>query len=327
MTGTNRFTATVRQELASLPLTSMVAVQAEAAAIIHLRASVDAARTQDGRIAPNGGQIALETTCGATARRTHALLSHLLGWPPQLMVRSGAGAHGRSRFRISCEGNRVSRQKLWISEQPLPVVQPEIVAGNLERLSDQARLGWLRGVVLAAGVLSSPSRQAHLEIRVEQAWLAETVASQLAHAIGTRPSMQDRNDRGFTRIVMKSGEAIGDVLVAVGASNAFLAWDEKRLRRQLRSEANRLANADTANVARTLSAAERQIRKITEVVELYGWEMLDDTDRSVALARVANPTASLAELGDLLDPPMSKATVARRLHRVSHMADHTSPQR
>ena len=122
-------------------------------------------------------------------------------------------------------------------------------------------------------------------------------------------------------MVLKSGERIGALLVAVGASQAFLTWDERRLRRQLRNDANRLANADAANLRRSSDASAAQVAALEAAIAAAGWDALDDELRAIALARLANPEASLAELGQLVDPPVGKSAVHRRLARLQRLAD------
>ena len=43
--------------------------------------------------------------------------------------------------------------------------------------------------------------------------------------------------------------------------------------------------------------------------------------RAVGLARLVNPSASLAELASLTDPPLAKSTVHRRLARLRSLLD------
>jgi DNA-binding protein WhiA len=92
------------------------------------------------------------------------------------------------------------------------------------------------------------------------------------------------------------------------------------LRHEVRSAATRLANADAANVRRTIDAASAQVADVERVIERLGWDALDEDLRGVALARLANPMASLAELGELCDPPLSKSAIHRRLQRLRTLA-------
>ena len=130
---------------------------------------------------------------------------------------------------------------------------------------------------------------------------------------------------GRARVVLKSGERIAALLAAVGATRAYLEVEERRLRRQLRGEANRLANADRANLRRTIEASAAQVRSVESAIEWHGWEGLDEPLREVALVRLANPEASLAELGSLLDPPVGKSSIHRRLARLEALARAPAP--
>ncbi|MEX0592750.1 MAG: DNA-binding protein WhiA [Nitriliruptoraceae bacterium] len=307
------FTEVVRQELARLPLPGLEQAKMELGAIAALRGSIIVSRTDDGRISRQGGMLEVVSFSGAVARRVHALLSYAFDAAPQLMVRSGAGVGGHTSFGIRCAITGDLRATLGLDNGPLST--RTVVDGCTDRV------GWLRATLLCATSISAPGRPAHLEMRVESKALVGVAREHLIAATGVEPVvLEPTASTDLYRVVVKSGEAIGDLLALTGASSAFLVWDDRRLRRQLRNEANRLANADTANVRRSVQAATRQIRQIEEVIERLGWEVLGDEDRETALARLANPAASLAELGQLVDPPVSKATVARRLQRVVALA-------
>ncbi len=89
----------------------------------------------------------------------------------------------------------------------------------------------------------------------------------------------------------------------------------------MRAEAQRLANADAANVRRAVRAASEQVRLVEHAVDVLGWDELGEDLRDVALARLANPSASLAELGQLCDPPVGKSAVHRRLARLRALVE------
>jgi DNA-binding protein WhiA len=88
----------------------------------------------------------------------------------------------------------------------------------------------------------------------------------------------------------------------------------------LRNRATRLANADSANLERSVDAARGQVVALQGLVEAVGWDALPEELRAVGLARLVNPSASLAELASLTDPPMAKSTVHRRLTRLAELA-------
>jgi DNA-binding protein WhiA len=134
-------------------------------------------------------------------------------------------------------------------------------------------------------------------------------------------------DRGLAdrRVVVKSGADVAAVLARVGAHGTFLRWEDARLRRELRGEANRAANAVRANVSRAVTASSRHVADIERALATADWDELPAEVTATALARLANPEASLAEVGALLDPPVGKATVHRRLRRLTALRAEDSP--
>jgi cell division protein WhiA len=188
----------------------------------------------------------------------------------------------------------------------------DVPADLTQRACD--RRAYVRGALLVVGSLSDPNKAAHLELRTAAQQRA-TGRADLLRASGAPGARRGRHRHGW-RVAVKSGSEIADILAATGAHTAFLAFDQARLRRELRGAANRAANADRANLVRAVAASARQAAVIERVVSRVGWDSLDDDLRDVALVRIANPEATLAELGALLDPPVGKTAVHRRLQRL-----------
>jgi len=115
--------------------------------------------------------------------------------------------------------------------------------------------------------------------------------------------------RGHAIAYLKSRDAIRDLLALVGAHDAVLSLQEAEVISATREAANRLTNCDRANLGRTSAAAHRQ----REAIALLDLELLDPRLRRVAELRMANPSSSLAELGERAHPPMTKSAVARHM--------------
>jgi cell division protein WhiA len=304
------FTDAVRQELARQPLPDGELARAELGALVRIAGSV----TVRGGTSPRERiRLELRTPSGAVARRAFALLQQCYGVRAELQVHAPGGMRRRSTYAVQVgpDAHRVGEDLALLDDVGHPVDAPVPVS------ADRAAEGLVRGGFLAAGSLSSPGRPAHLEIAVG----SEGLAQQLAEAVGRLVEGNARVVDGVRpRVVLKSGQAIGELLTAIGATGAFLAWDDRRLRRQLRSDATRLANADTANLRRTIEAAAAQVGDVEQAVARHGWEGLDEELRAVALVRLANPAATLTELGQLLDPPLAKSAVYRRIRRLRELA-------
>jgi cell division protein WhiA len=307
--GEPSFTEAVRQELARLPLGAAGDVEAELAALVRFA----------GTLAVHGGDpptmtIEVASSSGAVARRAYALVQQRYGVRPELLVRAPGGVRRRSTYgvRIASDARHVAQDLGVIDAGGRPV------DGLPAALRGRHATAFVRGALLGAGSIAAPGRAAHLEIAVSTPGLAVALAEVITSLVDGSATATREPQR--PRVVVKSGATIGELLALVGATAAFLRFDERRLRRELRNDANRLANADAANLQRTIEAAAAQVAAVEAAVAEVGWEALEDDLRVVALARLANPEASLTELGELVDPPIGKSAVHRRLRRLAELA-------
>ena len=170
---------------------------------------------------------------------------------------------------------------------------------------------------VAHGSLTEPGRSSALEISCPgpEAALALVGA---ARRLGV--SAKAREVRGADRVVIRDGEAIGALLTRMGAQDTRLEWEERRMRREVRATANRLANFDDANLRRSARAAVAAAARVERALEILGDEVPDHLI-SAGQLRVTHRQASLEELGKLADPPMTKDAVAGRIRRLLSMAD------
>ena len=107
-----------------------------------------------------------------------------------------------------------------------------------------------------------------------------------------------REVRGVDRVVIRDGDAIGALLTRLGAHESLLAWEERRMRREVRATANRLANFDDANLRRSARAAVAAGARVERALEILG----DDVPEHLQLAgrlRLEHKQACLEELGPL----------------------------
>src|SRR5437763_16224053 len=113
---------------------------------------------------------------------------------------------------------------------------------------------------------------------------------------------------------------IGGLVAAVGASDAVMVLEERAVLGTTRSAANRLANADHANIVRSSRAAHAQIQAVRRLEADGTLEKLPESLVELAKLRVRYPTLSLRELARKCDPPTTKASAYRRLRRLQAMA-------
>ncbi len=306
-----RSTAVVRDELVHVRAQRECDRRAELAGLV---------RSAGTLFLLGGGRYALEATTEhpGVARRLVEAARASLEVPPELRLLEPGRGHPRQRYAVRLEG--VSLQRLVeagiVDEGGAPggPVPRRIIA---KRCCAGA---FVRGTFLARGSVSDPrTGQAHLEWRAS----TETAANDLVGALRVLGlEARVRAHRGWSAY-LKSVPTIGTVLAAMGAHNAYLAWEEGTIWKSGHVEAGRLANADAANARRLVRAAVSQIAAIDEVDEAIGLRSLPRALREVAELRRANPQASLEELARLCDPPITKPAVADRMRRIARLAEGT----
>jgi DNA-binding protein WhiA len=122
------------------------------------------------------------------------------------------------------------------------------------------------------------------------------------------------------RVVVRDGDAISALLTRMGAHDSVLQWEERRMRREVRATANRLANFDDANLRRSARAAVAAGARVKAALEILGDDAPDHLLAAGRL-RLEHAQASLEELGSLANPPMTKDAVAGRIRRLLALAD------
>ena len=122
------------------------------------------------------------------------------------------------------------------------------------------------------------------------------------------------------RVVVRDGDAISALLTRLGAHDSVLAWEERRMRREVRATANRLANFDDANLRRSARAAVAAGARVERALEILGTEAPEHLTVAGRL-RIEHRQASLEELGQLANPPLTKDAIAGRIRRLLAMAD------
>lgn len=157
------------------------------------------------------------------------------------------------------------------------------------------RVAYLRGALVAAGSVSGPGRDAHLELRAHE-----------RHAAETGPSCGSRRARGIALAVRerpdhaaayaKRHETIADLLALLGAGEGALVLAEADVVARKREVANRQTNAETANLRRQVAAAGAQLDAIAALRAAGALEGLPAALLVAAALREEHREATLGEL-------------------------------
>ncbi|GAC48335.1 putative WhiA-like protein [Gordonia aichiensis NBRC 108223] len=301
-------TVAVKDELSRLTVTQVSCRRAEVSALLRFAGGLHIVA---GRVV-----VEAEVDMGNVARRLRREIHDLYGYASDVHVLRSGGIRKSARYivRVTKDGEGLARQTglLDLRGRPVRGLPAQVVGGSVA----DAEAAW-RGAFLAHGSLTEPGRSSALEVSCPgpEAALALVGA---ARRLGV--SAKAREVRGADRVVIRDGEAIGALLTRMGAHDTRLVWEERRMRREVRATANRLANFDDANLRRSARAAVAAAARVERALEILGDEVPDHLVAAGQL-RVTHRQASLEELGQLADPPMTKDAVAGRIRRLLSMAD------
>ena len=301
-------TAAVKDELAHLVVTRPCCRKAEVSSMLRFA----------GGLHIVGGRIVVEAEVdtGATARRLRKDIAEVYGHASDVAVVAAGGLRKGSRYlvRVVKDGEALARQTGLLDGHGRPVrgLPPQVVSGAI----CDAEAAW-RGAFLAHGSLTEPGRSSALEITCPG---PEAALALVGAARRLQVSSKAREVRGVDRVVIRDGDAIGALLTRLGAHDCVLAWEERRMRREVRATANRLANFDDANMRRSARAAVAAGARVQRALEILGDDIPDHL-RAAGELRLGHKQASLEELGALAEPPMTKDAVAGRIRRLLAMAD------
>ena len=269
-----------------------------------------------GRIHLRGrGEISLhlDLSDSAAARRAFSLLRGF-GVPCEIRSYRRRALRGETRYQLHVSGEARAMQVLHeagvVSARltPLERPPPRVVGRSC------CRGAYLRGALLGGGSVST----AHLELRTGSRAGAEFLA-ELAEAEGIRLGVQERADHALA--YAKGSEPIAELLAAAGAAGGVLTFAERAVVGAAKSRANRLANADHANLVRSSRAASTQLRALRRLQRRGALARLPHHLQELAELRLAHPSLSLRELGLKCRPPATKATVHRRLQKLIRLAE------
>lgn len=257
----------------------------------------------------------LDLADSAVARRAFSLL-RTFGVASEIRTYRRRAFEGATRYQLHVAGDERALQVLHeagvLTSRLSPVEYPprRVVARSC------CRAAYLRGALLGGGSLSGP-RSPHLEIRSASLDGASFIA-RIAGEEGGRLGVLDRKRHAVA--YAKGLEAIADVLALAGASQTVLTFEERAVMAGTRSRANRLANADHANLVRTSKAAHEQLRAVQTLRRTGELGKLAPRLQEIADLRERHPTLSLRELALKCRPPATKAAAHRRLRKLQEIA-------
>lgn len=306
------FTSEVKDELSRVESTCSACDKAELSALIRIEGTLS--------ISGDGPRLELATETASVARTAIRLLHGVYDLKTDLTVRRSI-LHKTHNYLITVPAQAGLTEAL----RDMGILGSMGFEGGIRRELVERTCcaeAYLRGAFLSGGYIADPRGNFHFELAAaSEELIASCLELMRAHGIKARYIRR----HNVYLIYIKGADQIISFLTFVGARQSVRAIQRARAIKSVRNDTNRRVNAEIANQVKTTRASMQQIESIRRLVEQRGRDAIPASLQEVALLRLRHPDASVKELGELADPPLSKSAVYHRLRRITKMLDEQSP--
>ncbi len=255
--------------------------------------------------------VSLQTENEAVAQRYAALLTEVCGVTPSFSVPPLAGT-GMYTVAVQTPAERKAVLERFGHGGDITL---RLNRPNLE--CDACAAAFLRGAFLVCGAVTNPQVDYHLEFSVPYLNVSNDLVALLKEQGLTAKTVRRK---GLYIVYFKESEQIEDCLTLMGAMNATLELINVKIVKNIRNNVNRAANCETANLDKTLAASMAQLEAVRKIEQHGAFEALPEQLRELCRLRAEHPEFSLRELGEALQPPISRSGVNHRLQRIVEFA-------
>jgi len=258
-------------------------------------------------------EIRIVTENRAFAQRLQTVFRRAFGFSFDVAPEDMEG-RGKHIFRIT-DPEKIKKVFETYGYSPENYVSLHINMAILEEAC--CRVSFLRGAFLAGGSVTDPAKSYHLEL-VTPHYHVKGETYSVLYEMGLTPKDSTRN--GSYILYFKQSESIEDLLTMMGAPIAAMELMNTKVEKDLRNSVNRRVNCETANVGRTVDAAQTQLAAIRRIEASGVLESLPEKLKETARLRLENPEATLTELAAMFDPPVTKSCLNHRLRKLVELA-------
>ena len=191
----------------------------------------------------------------------------------------------------------------------------QVNLGILEE--DCCRVAFLRGAFMAGGSVTDPEKRYHLELATSHLRVSREV-KHLMEEVGFAPKCVTR--AGSHVLYFKQSDQIEDFLTTLGAPVCAMGIMEAKVEKDLRNGVNHRVNCETANLGKAVDAAQEQLAAIRRLKERGLYEELPQKLKETAQLRQDHPEATLLELSQMQDPPVSKSAINHRMRKLMELS-------
>lgn len=176
----------------------------------------------------------------------------------------------------------------------------------------------IREAFIKSGFINNPNKENHLEIFFKSLKKAKEI-EEVLKTFGINAKITNKANGKI--VYLKDGEDISKFLALIGANNAMLRYEEKRVEKSARNSINRIVNCETANLSKIVEAATIQIENIKYLKGIKKFASLPENLKEIANMRIKNPDASYEELGKMLKTPIGKSGAYHRLNKINKISE------
>jgi DNA-binding protein WhiA len=294
------FSSDVKSELAScLPQQSCCAA-AQAYGLLEFGRSFSASA------------VSIKTESKHVAQVYRSFVTTVCGLEPSALseTRGAAGIYNISVPELSDRIKIIERFGHATSD-----ISVRINRANLE--CEYCAAAYLRGAFLSCGAVTDPNVDYHLELSTPYYRLSLDMLA-LMRELNLKVGLARR--KGNNILYLKESEQIEDCLTMMGATDSTLELMGVKMIKNIRNNANRITNCESANIDKTVAAAMAQVAAIKEIDRRIGIKNLPDELREIAELRLDNPDISLRELSEKLQKPLSRSGVNHRMRRLMELS-------
>lgn len=187
--------------------------------------------------------------------------------------------------------------------------------------TDEEMKAFIRGAFLSCGSVSNPEKMYHLEFNIQKKNLSNDLCRIINEISFTDINIKLKERNGSYMAYLKNSDQITDFLTYMGASNAAMTIIGNKALKDIRNKVNRKANSEVYNLQKQAGAAAIQLRSIKKLKRQGRLKLLSEDLQRVADIRLENPDLSLREIGEMLDPPITRSGVNHRLEKLIRLAN------
>lgn len=294
-----RFSESIRKDLGKIPIRAQDESRAEIASMILCAYS--------GRTEPDRRFRLLTTSSTACAERLVRLLR-------DKQIRAEILSVGKTSADLAVVTDLSGHREIVALTDAFRRESAEDDVTSSTRI----RRGALRGAFMACGTAADPRRAYQIELHVKDPVYAHALML-LLHAEDIEPSLLFRNGRNI--LYFKEGAQIADFLAMIGAHISLLHFENVRTDKEIRNQVNRMVNCDTANALRQAEAGARRGERLRVLLMDEGAARLPQELKDAAEVLINNPGLSIKELGEMMDPPITKSGMHHRLRKLEKHAE------